>query len=517
MSENKTIAKNSIILYIRLIITSIIGLLASRFILQALGASDYGLYNIVGGIVFLMAFLNNVMTSTTYRYIAFELGAGDANGVNRVFNISLVIHILIAILAFSFAETVGIYYIKNYLNIEFGKLDDALFVFRLSVFSTLVSILSVPYQGLIVAKEKFSATVTIEIFRSCLALGAILFVLCYAGNRLRLYALLIAIISIVPSLLYFLYSRYRYLSIIKWNFQKEKSQYKEMIGFSGWIMFGAAACAGEIQGVALIINLFFGTVLNASFGIANQVNHVVKMFAQNLNSAAIPQITKSYSGGNTDRTMQLVVFSSKYSFLLLLLPSLPILLETDFILKLWLKEVPEYTSIFIKLMIVNSLITNMSAAIPAVVHATGKIKYFQLILSTLLLMGLPASYFLLKLGFPPYVLPLSYIVIAIINLFVMQILLKRIVQFDIMEFFYKAYFKMIMVAIAISPLFLLENIFEPNMLRFVGITLLSVFWLLTAIYLLGMGKIEKETIGNHIRKFVSKYYQRVCKVIPEFK
>ena len=508
MSDNSRIAKNSLILYFRLIIVSIIGLLSSRFILQALGASDFGLYSVVGGIVFMMAFLNNVMVSTTYRFIAFELGTGDSNGINRVFNISLVIHIFLAFLVILFAETIGVYYIRNHLTISVGKLYDALFVFRFSIGSTFVSILSVPYQGLIIAKEKFSVTAAIEILRSCLAFGVVILVLFSIGNQLRLYAVLIAIVSILPPVLYFLYSRYRFSSLIKWNFQKKKGKYKEMIGFSGWIMFGAASSAGEIQGSALVINLFFGTVLNAGFGIANQVNNVVKMFARSINQAVIPQITKSFSGGNTERTMQLVIYSSKYSFLMMLIPSLPILLETDFILKLWLKEIPEYTSIFIKLMIVNALITTMNAGIPAAVHATGKIKYFQIIISILSLLGLPVSYILFKFGSPPYLLLIVYTVIAIFNFFVVQILLQRLIQFDIRMFYQKAYFKMIKVSLAILPLFLMTNLFLSNLTRFIGITLLSVPWLFAAIYLFGMEEKEKEMVVNYVRLFILRLYKK---------
>lgn len=504
MSDNSNIVKNSLILYLRLIITSVFGLLSSRFILQALGTSDFGLYNVVGGIVLMMAFLNNVMVSTTYRYIAFELGKGELNNVNRVFNICLVIHISLAILLLLIAESVGVYYIRNFLNIEAIKIGDALFVFHLSIFITFISILSAPFQGLITAKEKFSVIATVEVLRSLFILGVVLLVMCYSGNRLRLYSVLIAILFILFSFPYFLYSLHRYSTIIKWNYQKEKRKYKEIIGYSSWIMFGAAANAGEIQGSALIINLFFGTILNASFGIANQVNNVVKMFSQSLNQAVIPQITKTYSSGNTDRTMLLVIFSSKYSFLLMLFPSLPILLETDYILKIWLTEVPEYTSTFIKIMIINALISTMNAGIPAAIQATGKIKYFQIFLSSMVLMGLPISYIAFKNGFPPYVLLLIYTIIALINLFVMQVLLKQLMHFNIKEFLKKGYLRMIMVSVGISPLFLMPHLFESTLFRFIGIALFSILGLLLVIYLLGLEKKEKEIISNYMRKLFHK-------------
>jgi O-antigen/teichoic acid export membrane protein len=278
--------------------------------------------------------------------------------------------------------------------------------------------------------------------------------------------------------------------------------------YSVWIMFGAAASVGEVQGSNLIINAFFGTVLNASFGIANQVNNVVKTFAQTINQAAVPQITKSYSGGKTDRTMQLVIFSSKYSFFLMLLPAVPILLETDYILKIWLKDVPQYTGIFIQLMIANALIATMNAGIPAAVHATGKIKYFQIILSSLRLLGLPLAWFILKLGYPAYVLLIVYTIIAIIALFIRQILLKRLIQFDVREFFYRAYLKMILVSAAMIPLFFIRDIFASNIWRFLGLSTVSVGWLLATIYLIGMEREEKEAVTGYIRTLVRRFIRK---------
>jgi O-antigen/teichoic acid export membrane protein len=492
----------------RLLVSSVIGLLASRFILQALGASDFGLYNVVGGIVFIIAFLNTVMISTTYRFIAFELGAGQDERVNGVFNISFVIHTGLALLIVFLAETIGVYYIRHYLVVDAGKLDDAIFVFRFAILGTVTSIISVPFQGLITAKEKFVVTALSEILKSSLYLAIVIYLLYFPGNRLRLYAVLMAFITMLPPLIYYLYTRRNYPEIIKWNFQRGRSKYREMALYSVWIMFGAAASIGEVQGSNLIINLFFGTVVNASFGIANQVNNVVKTFAETINQAAVPQITKSYSGGKTDRTMELVIFSSKYSFFLMLIPAVPILLETDYILKIWLKDVPQYTGIFIQLMIANALISTMNAGIPAAVHATGKIKYFQIILSSLRIMGLPIAYFMLKRGDPPYVLLLVYTTITIIALLIRQILLKRLIQFDVKEFFYRAYLKMILVALVMVPFFFVRDVFASNIWRFFGLSLVSVLWLLAMIYLLGMEREEKRGIAGYIRTFIDRYVRR---------
>lgn len=504
MEANKVIARNSIVLYVKLIIASVLGLLTSRFIIQALGASDFGLYNVVGSIVFMMAFLNNIMVTTTYRFIAFEMGKVGLQSVNKVFNVSLVIHIILAVLVLIFAEVIGVYYINNYLKVEPGKLDDALFVFRFSVLSTIVSILSVPYQGLIIAKEKFVAASIIEISRSILALGVVLLILFYSGNKLRLYSCLISLVTILPSVLFYLYSRKVFDSETRWNFQKEKSKYKEMAFFSGWVMFGAAACAAEIQVSVIMINMFFGTVINASYGIANQVNNLVKMFAQSVNQSFIPQITKSISGGDEKRSLDLVVFSSKYSFFLILFPSLPILLETDYILKLWIKDVPAYTDILVQLFILTAMVRTMNAGIPALVQATGRIKYFQLVSSFSALLGLPISYYFFKSGSPPYIVSLVYLVIALLDLFIIQILFKKILHFDVLIFFKQLYLKIILVTLFVLPLFTVQLFVIPSFLRLVGLSVLSIIFIVIAVYLFGMDRVEKEFVNNFLKNKFNK-------------
>lgn len=492
-----------------MLITSIIGLVATCILLQSLGASDFGLYSVVGGIVVMMAFLNTVMVSTTYRYIAFELGKGDLVGANQVFNISLVIHLSLALLLILFAETLGRFYIQHYLNVPFDRVDDAIFVFRFSVLGTFFSIISIPFQGLITAQEKFSIRASIEIFRSLLRLCAVLIILCYLGNRLRLYSVLMMIVMLAPPALFFVYSRKKYSSIIRWNFQRNINKYKEMIGFSGWILLGAGASIGKVQGAALIINSFFGTILNASFGIANQINSIILVFSKNLGQAAVPQITKSYSSGNSERTIQLGFYIPKYSFFLMLLPALPILLETNFILELWLKEVPQYTYVFIKLMLINALIDIMHTGIPAVVQATGNIKWYQIILSTISLLSLPASYILFTLGYPPYSILLTYIVSSIVMVVVQLFLLKSVISFNVKEFIKKSYLKIFYVAIFVSPLFFIRNLYQQSITRFILISMLALIWVLTAVYVVGIEKKEKafvvSTFNNAYVKFKNKF------------
>jgi O-antigen/teichoic acid export membrane protein len=450
----------------------------------------------------MMAFLNTVMTSTTYRYIAFEMGRGDKEGVNKVFNISLTIHLFLALIVLLLTETVGVYYVQNVLNVEAGKISDAVFVLRFSTYATLFSIVSLPFQGLITAQEKFIVRATIEIIRSVLGLLIAVAIVYYLGNKLRLYAFLLALVSIVPASLFIIYCKRKYTDIVKWNFQRDKVKYREMISFSGWIMIGAAAGVGKTSGSALIINAFFGTLLNAAYGIANQVNGIVLAFSQTLGQAAIPQITKSYSSGDSNRTLYLASYISKYTIFLILLPALPVLLETKFLLTLWLGELPPYTVLFCQLIIVNALINGLGSGLPAVVQATGKIKYFQIVLSTTSLLSLPLSFLLFKIGYPPSSIVLAFISTSVVNVVVWQILLKKIINFDIRFYLKTAYLRIFYVVCLLAPLFIVPHFISFGLFRFVFISLLAESLAILIIYLVGFDKKEKKVINQLVKKYI---------------
>ena len=504
IKDNTLIFKNSGILFFRLLFTSVIGLFTSRFIIQSLGASDFGLYSVVGGIVVMMAFLNTVMISTTYRFIAYEMGKENKEGVNNVFNISLVIHLCIALLILVLSETAGIYYIKNYLNVTSYKIPDALFVLRFSTYATVISIISIPYQGLVTAQEKFVPRATIEVIRSIIGFLIALVIMYHMGNRLKLYALLVTLASVVPTALFFFYCKKKYGEIVKWNFQRKKSEYKHMLSYSGWLMFGTASWIGQRQGSDLIINVFFGTVLNASIGIANQVNSIVLMFARNLGQAAIPQITKSVSGENLGRTNSLVAYISKYTCFLMLIPSLPILLETEFLMTLWLGNLPPYTIIFCKLLIINGFIECLSYGIPSVIMATGKVKYFMVISGLISLISLPIAYMLFKIGFPPYTIGLIFILTGAMNIVVSQVLLKKIINFDIRFFLKTSYLRILYVLALLMPLFFIHDLFPAGLSRFIYFSFIAVVSLFIIIYLVGIEKKEKDILNKEIMKFIER-------------
>lgn len=502
--SNTLIFKNSIILYLRLVLTSILGIITARLLLQSLGVNDFGLYTVVSGIVLIMNILNTSLISTSFRFIAFELGKENEGNPNKILNISIALHVFMALLLLILAETLGRYYIYNYLNVSEGRLEDSFFVFRLSVISAIFSIVSIPFQGLITAKENFLIRSVIEILTAIVKLIAVLILFKYVGDKLLLFAKLMLIVSLIGPLSYYLFSKIKYGELIKYNFSKDIKTYKEFISFSTWIMFGAGASIGKIQGTAMLINSFFGTVLNASFGLANQLNTFILMFAQNIGQATIPQITKSYSSGNIERTKKLTASISKITFFLMLFPSVPLLFNTEYVLTLWLGGLPDYILIFTKLMIVNALIDSTVAGLPAAIQATGKIKYYQILLSCNMLLVLPISYFFYKYNYPAQTILFVFIGMSIFNNFLAQLFLKNILGFKLLDYFKKVYLGIVLVILLISPLYFLSSFFNKNIISFLLFCFMSTIWIIVAIYAVGLLKEEKKEIISIVLKLRKK-------------
>lgn len=505
--SNKRIVKNSIYLYIRLIVTMFVGIFTSRFVLSALGVSDYGLYNVVGGVVSLMAFVNTMLITTSYRFIAYEQGKPDGD-VNRVFNVSFTLHIIAGLVIILLAATVGTYYIGNYLVVEDGKLADAYFVFFFSVINVLAQIVSTPFSGLLVANEKFAVTVPIEIGTKVAVLAIAILLNYIPSNHLRVYVVMITIAHYLNPIGYVVYCFKNFYSTVRWKFQRGIEHYKAMFSFTGWNMIEVSAIMGEHQGSNMIINRFFGTMLNASFGVANQLNSMVKMFSQGLGQAVVPQITKSYSAGDHKRSSQLVILASKFSFFLMAIPMLPILLEADFILGIWLKEVPEYTSVFVKAMLIRSIIGTSLYGLPQLIDASGNIKWFKIITSGTTLLVLPLSYIVFKLGYPAYTISYIFIASAILGFITTMFLLKTVLQHNIREFLIHSTLRVVLVSAVQIPMFFSVCVFSPGFLRFIVVSLVSELLLCGSVLIIGMNKQERYSLIQYVKEGLSRYRGR---------
>ena len=499
MNANKRIVINSVVIFLRLCIVSVIGIVASRIVLDALGASDFGLYNVVGGIVVMLNVVNTAMVSTTYRYIAYELGKPEEErNINKIFNTSFTIHVAFACLIVLLGVTVGLWYVTNYLNVESGKTDDAVFVLLISICTTALSTIMVPYQGLLVAYEKFNINAIIDIL-SCLFRIVLLLLFIYSdGDRLRTYSIIMLIYTCSYNFAYFIYCQWNYRKQIFLKLWRDIILYKEMLSYACWIVYGAFAYALKAQGSNLIINLFFGTLVNAAYAVANQIEGFIMSFSRSLNSAAIPQITKNVSGGDTTRSLTLASYISKYTFILMALAAFPVLLEMDFLLGLWLKEVPVGATTFCRLMVLGGLIDCLGEGISPLVNATGKIKNYVFVIHTVMLCGLPVAFVCYKIGCPPYTITIVFCAISLICSGLKIYLLHRILRFDIMLFLRTSYVRIFAMAIPLAIYYYFYNTDGMDIKYHIIYGVLSELFLLFVIAVLGTDKNERNKILGYV-------------------
>lgn len=503
MNDNKKIAFNSIIIYVRLCVVSLISIILSRVVLDALGASDYGLYNVVGGIVLLLNVVNSSMTSTTYRYLAFEIGKKENGNPNKIYNTSFLIHIGFAAAILLIGEPIGEWYILNYLNVSPESIPDAQFVFRLSILAAAANTIFVPNQGLLVAYEKFTATAMIDIVSNLLKLGLILLFIYSDTNRIRLYGVIMLAYTLFNCLSYYLYCRRNHCDVIRFHLNKDKALYKEMVSFSGWTMFGAFANVGKSQGCAIIINFFFGTLVNAAYAIAHQVETFIMMFARSLGSAAVPQTTKSFSAGDIQRSITLTSHISKYTFILMALISFPVMLEIDFLLGLWLKEVPEGASIFCRLIILGNLLGCLGEGIPNLINACGKIKAYQVVVHTVLISGLPISFILYKMGYNPYTISVVYCAINFLNSFVKLFMLRRVVEFDVWSFMKISHMRIFAMSVPLIVFYMFYPQTSSMSAHIVGL-MVSFLFFVVVLSCFGLDSGERTKIINILKDHVVK-------------
>jgi O-antigen/teichoic acid export membrane protein len=508
MEENKRIAKNSIILYIRLCISTIIGLYTSRVVLNELGVSSYGLYSVIGGIVSLMNIFNSTMTAVSFRYLAFELGKKKNGNPNKIFNISIVLHLILALLLIIIVETIGRFYVIHYLNIKVEQIDNALVVLQLSTLATVFTIISTPFLGLITALENFKISAIIGIIQSVLQLISAILLIHYCGNKLQFYSSLMVFVMMTPLILYIIYCRSKSYDIVKWTFYKKLGDYKEVLNYAGWIMFGGVAYVGVSQIGVLIVNSFFGTALNAAFGVANQVSNYVSMFVRNLNQATIPQITKNYSGGNTERSLKLVYSISRYAFFLMLIPSIPIILSLNGILRIWLVLVPKYTQYFIFLMLINGLVTSLGSGFDSAIQATGKIKKNQIYCSIINLLTLPLTYILYTFNYPPYFITILIIIASACIIFVQINILSQLTDFNLSDYLKYTIYKSLFVAFLIIPQVFLRMIFPDSFLGIITFSAISICLIVLSIYLVGITPNERMIVNTYVNKVVNKLSPR---------
>ena len=498
LTSNKRIAKNTILLYVRMFFVMCIQLYTSRVVLQALGVEDYGIYNVVGGIVTMFAFLNAAMNSSTQRYITFYLGKGDKSELQEVFSNCMFIHAMLAVVIIVLSETVGLWFLYNKMVIPAERMDAAFWVFQMSIITTVVLIFSTPYNATIIAYEKMSAFAYISIFEVILKLLTAFILLFSKWDNLVLYAVLTVIAQLIVRFIYVHYCN-RHFSITKIVYRFNKQLFRSMTSFIGWNVWGGLSNVLYSQGLNIMLNMFFGPVINAARGIAVQVQGVVQQFAFNLQTAINPQITKSYAIGELKSMHDLVYRCSRYTFFLLLIISLPIFLETSLLLNLWLTTVPEWTVSFTRIMLCIIMVDSVAAPLMTSSAATGNVKLYQTVIGGTMLLIVPVSYLFLKIGYNPSVVFFVHLAFCLITFVLRLIIVRPMILLSIREYIKVALwpcFKSGLLAIIIPTVLymLLPNTLTNGVL----VLLSSIIFSVIAVYLLGVNHNERAFINQKI-------------------
>ena len=390
---NERLIKNSLFLLVRLTLTLFISLYCSRLVLQELGVVDYGIFSVVGGIVTLLSFLTGAMSSSTQRFLSYEIGSANGN-VSKIFSMSLNIYILIVFVTILISQTLGIWFINNKLNIPHDRVEATYWVFQGAVLSFIFAILSAPYNAMILAYERMKLFSVLGVITVLLRFLLILFLTLINGDKLISYSMLMVVVSLIALLLPCLYVRSKFKSA-NYNLAWDSNLFKVLLGYTGWNLFGNLSAVGFNQGISILINIFFGPTVSAAKGISNQVNAALLGFSSNISAAINPQIIKTYSSDNKKRMIELVFNGSKYSFLFLSFMAVPILVNIEELLHIWLGSVPKYSVEFTVLVIIDSLICGFSGSLMTSIQATGRIKYYQIVIGGILLLNVPLSYYLL--------------------------------------------------------------------------------------------------------------------------
>lgn len=414
-------------------IIMLVSLFSSRVILQQLGVSDYGIYNVVGGFVTMFSFLSNSLTTGITRFITFEIGTGNLEKLKKIFSASVTIQILLSFFILFIIEAFGLWFLNNKMNIPDDRMFAANWVLQLSAITFCLNLISVPYTAVIIAHEHMSAYAYVTIAEAVLKLGICYLIIISPFDKLIFYAILMCLIAAVIRLAYGFYCA-KHFEECNVRLKIEKEQFKELFSFSGWNLIGAGSAVLRDYGVNILLNLFYGTIVNAARGIAMQVSSAVQSFSSNFILAVNPQITKSYAANNIDYTFKLVFWGARVTFYLLFLIALPFLYEAEYILSIWLGQVPEYSVIFVKLIIVYVLSECVSYTMVTLMLATGNIKWYQIIVGGCQMLNFPVCYVILKLGAQPEWTMVVAIIVAIGCLILRLIMLKRMVNFPVRSF-----------------------------------------------------------------------------------
>lgn len=505
MSSSKTIAKNTLMLYTRMLITMLVSLFTVRVLLQALGVVDYGIYNVVGGLVTFLSFLTATMSSATQRYLSFSLGKNDKKEFQQLFSMNILIYLVLAIVVIVLAETIGLWFLTNYLNIPINRFSAANYVYQFSLFTFVIYLLTIPYHAAILAEEKMSVYAYVSILDACLKLGLIYLVVKINYDKLIIFGALLFLQTILITSIYIYYCNKK-IDGCKFVFFWEKKMFKQILSYTGWTLFGSLSGTLNNEGLSLLLNIFFGPVVNAAKGISDRVSTAITSFISNFYSAVKPQIVKSYASGDYSYMKLLAFQSSKFSFFLMLILSLPLILETKYILSLWLVEVEDSMVIFTKLILIYSLINVFEFPLTQLVHATGNVKKYQITVGVFTLFTIPITYIMFKHGYPAEFAIVVLIFVYLLAYIPRLIIVRNQLNISIYEYLVKVIARTIIVSFfaVLLPLLVVFSV-EFGLKRMILSLFVSLFSVLISVYIFGINKNERIVAISFLRNKITTF------------
>ena len=503
-NNNKRIAKNTLLLYFRMLFMMVVSLYTSRVILNALGVEDFGIYNVVGGVVAMFTVISGSLSAAISRFITYELGKGDQSKLNKIFSASVTIQLLLSLIIVVLIESVGVWFMNAKMTIPESRMTAANWVLQFSIITFVINLISVPYNAAIIAHERMSAFAYISILEAVGKLAIAFLIMVSPIDKLIFYAILMCVVAVMIRFTYGHYCK-KHFAECTYHFHWDKDILKQMFGFAGWNFIGAASAVLRDQGGNIVINLFYGPAVNAARGIAIQVNNAVTGFVTNFMTALNPQITKSYASGDREYVMTLIYQGARLSFYMLLLLSLPILVNTHYILVIWLKLVPEHAVLFVQLILIFAMSESISNPLITAMLATGRIRNYQIVVGGLQMMNLPISYICLRLGCMPESVLIVAIIISQCCLATRLYMLRGMIGLSSIMYMKKVYLNIIMVTIisVIIPELLAHQMSE-SFLSFVILSLVAIASTATTEFMIGCNKKERAFVIDKVKTIKSK-------------
>lgn len=498
---NKRIAKNTVYMYVRLVIVMLMGLYTSRLVLSTLGVTDYGLYAVVGGVIGLFTFLNSSLGVATSRFFNVEMGRKDGD-VNASFNVNILLHICFAAIILILAETVGLWYVYNRLNVAEGKLDDAVFVYQVSIVTSCLGIVNSPYSSLLVAHERFRFISIFEIVNTSVRFVCIVLLSLYNGEHaLRIYSIIMALTTVNVFVAYHYVAHRNWRDTVRLRFVGDRRRYREVLAFGGWNVLASLAYMGRSSGSDLIVNRFFGTAVNGAFSIGKTVNQCLQSFTGNFDSASAPQIIQAYAAGDRDRYTFLCNKMGRIKLLMFELMAFPLLVQLDFLLHLWLGNVPDGALEFTFCYIILSGATLSTGGISNLINASGKIKWFKLTVSAFLLICLPVAIVLYQMGMPAYGILVVFTVADCLQRVVELIQLRCILGFDSWRYVKEAYVRPAIIAVLFAAGMMWQSsLGDLSVLGRFAAIVICLLATVAAIWAIGLTRAERTALLGRLKR-----------------